>query len=100
MDPAAASTWQFLADLLGPVGFVAVMAGGGIAWLCWKREQAHREERKEWIGDYNKRLSDLFKQSREDRKEQFGTVTACKDSVEDLAAIMQRSGFKVRKRRR
>lgn len=47
MDPADRSTWQFLADLLGPVGFVAMAAACGIAWMCWKRELSHRDERKE-----------------------------------------------------
>jgi hypothetical protein len=71
-----------------------------MAWLCWKREQAHREERKEWTDGYEKRLDTMIKQSREDRKDQFGTVAAAKDSVEELAGVMQRAGLKVRKRKR
>jgi hypothetical protein len=100
MDPTDKTTWQWLADLLGPVGFVTLLGAAAASWACWKREIAHREERREWSNEFMKRLSDLFKQSREDRKEQFGTVTACKDSLEELAAVMQRAGLKVRKRKR
>jgi len=100
VDPVDKGTWQFLADLLGPVGFVGVLAAAGIAWMCWKRELAHRDERREWIEEYVKRLSDFIKQSRDDRKEQFGTVAQVKDSVEELAGVMQRAGLKVRKRKR
>lgn len=42
----------------------------------------------------------MIKQSREDRKEQFGTVAAVKDAVEELAGVMQRAGLKVRRRKR
>ncbi len=100
MDPADRGTWEFLADLLGPVGFVAVLAGAGMAWMCWKRELAHRDERREWMDDFMKRLGDMIKNSRDDRKEQFGTVSAVKDSVEELAGVMQRAGLNVRKRKR
>lgn len=100
MDVADRSTWQWLADLLGPVGFVTLVCFGAAAWACWKRELAHRDERLEWMNAYEKRLSDMIKHSREDRKEQFGTVSEVKDAVEELAGVMQRAGLKVRKRKR
>jgi hypothetical protein len=100
VDPTDQGTWQFLADLLGPVGFVALLGAAAIAWMCWKREQAHRDERREWIDEHNKRLYDMVKQSREDRKDQFAVVNACKDSVEEMAGVIQRAGLKVRKRKR
>ena len=87
MDPSNPGLWSTIVGLIGPVGAVAVLGGAAVTWLCWNREKAYSSERKEWM----KRIDDWIKQSRTDRKEQFGEVRSNTDKIQEIEGMLTRA---------
>ena len=98
------SVWQWLADLLGPGGFVAFVAAGAEAWFIYKMHGWHRDERQEFhatckterdewaerLESIDKEKSSRFEQMRLDDKEQWRAVGAATRAMRDVTAIVAR----------
>lgn len=104
MEPHEFSFFQWLANLLGPGGFVATIAAAGEGWFIYKLYHWHHSERKEtqaecalerkgWIMSIetiNLEKAARFKDYRKDIKEQYVTINSFKESIDAFGAIVRR----------
>ncbi len=93
-DATDLSMWQWLANLLGPGGFVAVLCLGALGWWHMRCVRDHRDERKELHNQCHVTITTLQLEKKEIRrnvKDQWAIVNAFKETAGDLVAEMRES---------
>ena len=101
------SVWKWLAELLGPGGFVAFIAASAEAWFIFKMHGWHRDERlefhnlckderDEWsvtIKGIEKERRERSLQYRKDIKEQFAMINSFKTILDEMLPALVKSGI-------
>lgn len=105
MEPGDAFTWsKWLADLLGPGGFVASIVAGGEGWFIYKLMLWHHAERKETLQECQierKEWTTVLATQRKNTQEAYNMVRENTKALAGVEAAIKRiAGFAIRKKPR